>query len=226
MIFKFSREFSLVTLNLFHKRVHACCFQSSFIGQSSRLSFRATENKTWVSFPLMHRRMTSSKLQFLPFSDLRLGGRKCIEVLVVAMILKLVKDYLFCLCCCLLLLGYNPVSMKATLKIKEISPWHYKTKLLGRQPNPPLPLQCMAGISWSCTKGDYASAEFSTSLQVLLYPASLAVDSDNCKSARKLSLLLLERNKKEKKKKAMGIIVWLPYRCSTGKTKTSSTFSL
>lgn len=42
-----------------------------------------------------------------------------------------------------------------------------------------------------CTERNYICAELSISRQVPLYPASLAVDSDNCKSAQ-LSLLVLK----------------------------------
>lgn len=57
-------------------------------------------------------------------------------------------------------------------------------------------------------------AELSTSLQVLLYPASRAADSHNCKNQpRKLILLSLEE-----KPVAVRITVWLLNRSSAGKS--------
>lgn len=57
-------------------------------------------------------------------------------------------------------------------------------------------------------------AELRTSLQVLLYPASRAPDSNNCKNQpRKLTLLSLEE-----KTVAVRITVWLLNRSSAGKS--------
>lgn len=41
-----------------------------------------------------------------------------------------------------------------------------------------------SAIGWSCIEGNWASAEFRASLQVMLYLTSLAVDADDCKSAQ------------------------------------------